>query len=231
MPRNRPGRLASAGRVRCRLFSLPPALILAAAALLSSCGLETVTIYDSPGFSDVTGILTLTHDTSNDSESSFLGYEIYYRAYDSTDKANTDRTAIEAAIDLDSATPDSCMSKLESLNYRRMTNASGSDERPRFRRTIFSSDSLYIYYGPLGWDIENVDVVGDDIRRWTKDSFNSAYVSGDEDYAGTDDLTNENTVYFVFFAVAYGVDFATSFNEILSYPKGTGNVISVTLNY
>ncbi len=175
--------------------------------------------------------MSLTHNTANDSDASFLGYEIYYRVYDNSDTADSDRKAIEAVINQSLATPDSCMSKLDSLKYRRMTNAAGSDERPRFRTSIFIGGKLIIYYGASGWDIADVAPDGDDIKRWTKDSFNSAYSPGDEDYAGSTILTSGSSAYFVFFAVAYGFDIPAGFKEINSIPRGTGNIISVTISY
>ncbi len=227
MPRDRIGRLGKESAGRRQALSLATAL--AAAALLASCGLETVVIYESPGFTDDAGRLTLSHDAANESDPSFLGYEIYYRAYDSSEAADTDRKAIEAAIDQDSATPDSCMSKLESLKFRRMTNAVGSDERPRFRTSIFIADKLAIFYGASGWDIADVAPDEDDIKRWTSQSFNSTYYPDDEDYAGSSTLVSPNPAYFVFFAVAYGFDIVSGFKEVHSYPKGTGNVVEIPL--
>jgi hypothetical protein len=205
-------------------FFFIPAMLLA----LASCGIETVSIYEAPGFSEDGGLLKLTHDSANDSDPSFSGYEIYYRAYQDSSAADTDRTAIQDYIDLETSTPDSCITKLESLKYKRIRNYQGKDVRPLFSP---STATFNLYYTSGDWYVAEFPSGEQSVTRSIGSSFQSQYETDDEDYSGSEGRTSGGTVHFVVFAVAYGLDVTSSFNEIYSFPAGIGSTIKITLSY
>ncbi len=197
--------------------------------VLASCGIETVSIYEAPGFSESGGLLILTHNTANDSFPSFSGYEIYYRAYQDSSTADTDRASIQTFINLETSTPESCITKLESLKYKRIRNYQGKDERPLFNKSIVGPFKLY--YNSGDWYVDVFPLGNQIVKRSIGSSFQSEYITTDEDYSGSEGKTSGAAVYFVVFAVAYGLDVSSSFNEVFSFPAGIGKTISITLSY
>jgi hypothetical protein len=225
-----------------RLAGPALALLLAAAlsAALSSCGLETVRIFSPPSLTYEGNQFTLTHNSGNDGDATFLGYDIYYHIYDSANasKATEDRKAVESLAAQENSTPGTCIDKLVSLNYFRLKDASGSeDNRPLFTidadnvfKILMSSNSDWFFYRSLS-DSE-VSANRHVVTRWISDagdpvSFTSSYRSSDSDYTGSD-LSN-GTVNVVFFAVAYGFDFSGSFLTIQSLPASTSTDISISI--
>jgi len=219
-----------------------PALAFLAAALalsaaLSSCGLETVQTYDAPSFTYEGGLLKLTHDADNGSADYFLGYEIYYRAYSSETAMQTDREAIEDLADNDDSTPETCVDKLESLDFQRIKNEYGKDDRPLF--TYGSDNTFYIQLSASSdWPYyrsADAPVTGQIVTRSISTSskpvsFISQYSSlSDDDYEGSTTTTGV-TVYFAFFAVAYGFDI-TTISNIYSLPRSTYTDISFNIQF
>jgi hypothetical protein len=228
------------GFVRCRLGLR----VLSAAIVsisLTTCGIETITIFNAPGFASPSqNQLTLTHDPSNNS-ASFSGYEIYYRAFDTQDAADLARTTIERAAALVTATPENCISLLASTGFTRMYDVLGEDGqggiRPLFALTAgdqaisppvhfdlildFSSSANPPY---ANWFFTKSSAPNTQIQvtrsvsvPGATVSFETSYSSG-ADYTGAGSVSGQD-IYFVFFAVAYGVDVSsTSFSNTYSLP-------------
>lgn len=226
------------GPLRLALASLSAASALAAS--LCSCGIETVQIYSAPSLVYSGGSLTLTHDSGNAIDGTFLGYEIYYRVYDNSaeniQKATDDRKAVEALAALESSTPDACMGKLASLGFKRLKDANGLDSRPLF---AISADSVFTIGLPASADWyyygASTSTTYHAISRWISEptdivSFVSTagYVPGDSDYTGSY-IISSDTINIVFFAVAYGFDI-TTLSTIESLPASTYTDISLTIS-
>jgi hypothetical protein len=221
--------------VRLRL----QAYLVAACVLsvtLSTCGIEaSVTIYSTPGFSSSgNNAILLTHNTAN-SETGFLGYEIYYRAFDEENAALSARVAIQDAAALTTATPESCNAQLKAKGFSRIFDDNGEDG-PNGNRPLFAIDSSETATTAVSFDIlldntmstanwyykrstaPDTKVISRSISTaGSAVSFESKYSSSDADYASG---TKSDTIYFVFFAVAYGVDtvHSGSFGNIYSLP-------------
>ena len=105
-----------------------------------------------PGFiSPSTNLLQLTHNTAN-SASTLKGYEVYYRAFDGAggpSAADTARQAIEAAIGAQNATPETCLSLMQSLGFTRIFDGDGNDGpngiRPLFEMPTTSLSTALQY--------------------------------------------------------------------------------------
>jgi hypothetical protein len=218
------------------LASLSAASVLAAS--LFSCGIETVQIYSPPTLVDTGGSLTLTHDTDNAIDGTFLGYEIYYHVYDNSadniQKASDDRKAVEALAAQASSTPDACIDKLSSLGFKRIKDAGGLDSRPLFAiaadsvfTIVLPPNASWYYYGAA------TSATHHEVSRWISEpgdivSFvsTSGYASGDSDFTGSN--MTSGTIHVVFFAVAYGFDI-TTLSTIESLPASTYTDISLSI--
>jgi hypothetical protein len=211
---------------------------LAFSPSLASCGLETVRVYSAPSLSSSGGLVTLTHNAANDADAaSFLGYEVYYRAYQDSAAASADISTLAAFIGADSVTPESCISKLESMKFHRFYNYLGQDARPLFNVDIATSFNIFLDQSNItGWYVDEFSKTPIDtspICRAISSSdsaapFNSTYESTDADYSGS--TISSGTLYFAFYAIAYGVDFASSFKEIYSLPASIGTPVEFSFN-
>jgi hypothetical protein len=210
--------------------------VSALAASLCSCGIETVQIYSAPSLVDSGGSLTLTHDSDNAIDGTFLGYEIYYHIYDDSvdnaKKATDDRKAVESLAAQESSTPDACIEKLSSLGFKRLKDANGLDGRPIF---AIASDSVFTIGFPPNEDWyyygASSPATHHEVTRWISEpsdivSFVSSagYAPSDSDYTGSS-MTG-GTIHVVFFAVAYGFDI-TTLSTIESLPASTYTEISL----
>jgi hypothetical protein len=205
---------------------------LALSSSLISCGLETVKVYATPSLSSSGGLITLTHNAANDADAdTFLGYEVYYRAYQDSSAASADISTMATVIGGDNATPESCIAKLESLKFHRFYDYLGQDKRPLFDIDIATSFNIYLPTN-AGWYVDEFPKGPPDdtspICRAISSSdsvvpFNSTYASTDADYSGS--TISSGTLYFAFFAIAYGFDFSSTFKDIYSLPASIGTPI------
>jgi hypothetical protein len=205
---------------------------------LGSCGLETVKVYAAPSISSSAGLITLTHNSANDADAdTFLGYEVYYRAYQDSSSASADISTMATVIGGDNATPESCIAKLESLKYHRFYNYLGQDKRPLFNVDIATSFKIFLDQStPVGWYVDEFSKTPIDtspICRAISSSetavpFNSTYATTDSDYSGSTTITS-GTLYYAFFAIAYGFDFS-SLKEIYSLPASIGTPVDFSFN-
>jgi hypothetical protein len=203
---------------------------LAVPLSLTTCGIETITIFSPPSFTQ-TGAnqITLVHNTAN-GDSSFSGYEIYYRAFDDQAAADSARGKIETAASLITATPEYCNSLLASLGFTRMYDANGNDgiagTRPLFvitaadRATAVQFDlildasssgsppSATWYYTRKDSPTNQIRVTRSISTLGQPVSFEGSYSPG-SDYSGAGAASGQG-IYFVFFAVAYGLNVSSS---------------------
>jgi hypothetical protein len=198
------------------------------ALVLGGCGIQESTSYlQPPGFSDAGGMLTLSDVSANDSDSSFLGYDIYYRAYyynssaaDSPD-ADTALNAIDAAIGSSTSTPDSVLSLMTSTySFRKMYLAATPSVTPTplLPKNV---STYYIYYpntsSTKDWyytttaSTTQINLIRNNGNtNASENSFNYTYTISDPDYGSTTNgVTSGGYVAIVAFAVAYGYDFST----------------------
>jgi hypothetical protein len=206
---------------------------LALSSSLLSCGIETVKVYAAPTLSPSGGLITLTHNTANDADAdTFLGYEVYYRAYQDSSAASADISTMATVIGGENATPESCIAKLESLKFHRFYDYLGQDKRPLFDIDIATSFKIFLdHSSSSGWYVDEFSKTPTDtspICRAIPSSdsvvpFNSTYASTDVDYSGS--TISSGTLYFAFFAIAYGFDFSSTFKDIYSLPASIGTPI------
>lgn len=219
------------------------------AIALGGCGLETITIYSAPTFVKYGYVnLTLTHNLSNN-DTGFRGYDIYYRAYDKQADADAALLTIENAADLVSATPESCLNLLQSSGFTRIYDANGFDGVNGIRPVFYvgaselSSSVVYNLYldtsaSSANWYYVRTPNVASApssaLSRSTSISgspvsFETAFSHNDADYSGSG-AASHSTIYFVFFAVGYGVSAnANSFSNVYSLPGSLRGSLAYTL--
>ena len=205
-----------------------------------SCGLYSYVSLNPPSsfYSVGLNFLELHHDLNNNdgSDQEFLGYEIFYRAYNDFNIATGDNDLLANANINYLGNPDGFINYAKSLGFlrlRKKTNDS-NDNSPLVTIIDSSPEVYYIelntsidwiisstYLSDTSDDIELVRSIIPDYA--TRRSFSSAanYHQGDADYEGESSPT---TVYFVFFAVAFGTDTA-SISNIYSEAKIIGTPI------
>jgi hypothetical protein len=198
-------------------------VIICPSIFLSGCGLESVDYYTPPDFAYAGNIITLRHNSSN-GDSSFLGYDIYYRAYYSLTEADTARSSIESVSNSTTATPESVLSKMTSeLNFKKIYLYSAYTTSPT---PLLKGATTYFFYLPNDNNTTNWYYVTNSsstpvaICRSTGygDSFNSPYHISDADYGSTSNgVGSTQAVFIVAFAVAYGYDFG-KLQSIYSFP-------------
>lgn len=198
--------------------------------LFGSCGLSNyIYLYPPRDFSSSAGSppLALTHDIQNyndteGSSQSFKGYEIYYRAYSSSSEAETDIENLTVASSRYADSPASFISYAENLSFLRMLNSSTAIP-PLISITNPSTEAQYYIYlnAASDWtlllDSTQKATLVRNISESSRGSFylKSNYKSIDADYEGAD---SPSTVYFVFFAVAYGSNPDSVGEEVYSAP-------------
>jgi hypothetical protein len=212
--------------------------------LLSACGLPTYiylyppTDFFNTGSSESPLLLELDHDSQNydsseGSDQSFRGYEIYYKVYDSETAANSAVSTLSSQASTYYKDPDSFMTWANGANYVRLRNET-TNVSPLISLTAMEAESDQSYYVnlddldvdvPGSWTLYNVSdantpsahiVLRRNISETSRSDFQTAsnYHSGDEDYTGSNDPSK---VYFVLFAVAYGYD-VSNFSDVYSVP-------------
>jgi hypothetical protein len=238
--RNSGGRRLGAGRLPSRHRPSPVLSIAFGLALvfpsltLTACGLESLVYYSPPGFALGGGnIITLTHNSAN--VDSFLGYDIYYRAYSNLSDATNARTTIENASNLTTATPDGVLSQLTGTQgFKKVFLASNSSVPPT---PLFSGATTYTiqlirtsstadWYYTTDLSATPIELVR---GTGSGESFNSSYLAGtSSDYTATDFISkipgSSQSVFIVAFAVAYGYDF-TKLQSIYSLPASLYQVL------
>jgi len=198
---------------------------------LTGCGIDQNLVYYSPpGFVPGGGnIVTLTHNSSN--VDSFLGYDIYYRAYSILNDADSARVAIENASNLTTATPEGVLSQLTSKGFKKIYLASNPSVSPTPLLSGATTYTIQIlqatnwYYTSDVASTQNYLIRG--IGSLGK-SFNDTYLAADPDTSTASDLVTGSTIYIVAFAVAYGYDF-TKLTSIYSLPASLYQEIVFTL--
>ena len=183
-------------------------------------------------------MLELIHQLNNNdgSDKTFLGYEVFYRAYDSSIAAQSDIDTLVSKTSTFSDDPDGFIDYAEnSIGFLRLRKYTGSTDNPPL--VVISDTSPDAYYVELNTDQDwvisaDITISSDDIilarnivvDYSTRYSFAKAsnYHNGDADYEGSDSPT---TVYFAFFACAFGKD-TTSFTNLYSTPVVIDNYIT-----
>ena len=142
------------GRAVRRALPLLQLLFFAALSpFLTTCGIETVTTLQPPGFiSPSTNLLQLTHNTAN-SASTLKGYRFTTTgirwSWWNLKPPDTARQAIEAAIGRQNATPETCLSLMQSLGFTRIFDGDGNDGpngiRPLFEMPTTSLSTALQY--------------------------------------------------------------------------------------
>jgi len=208
---------------------------------LNGCGLPTVAyLYPPEDMTVDNGIVAILNNSNNydASDGTFLGYEIYYRIYQSPIDASTMLTKLESLKSSYADAPDSFMNAATGSGYKfaRLRN-SYNNTAPLIPVAI----SMDIYYyltlnGNSDWaltDANNEPLFGTAteaaqkrnlvIRNITvtgtsQTSFYRKYYQTDEaDYAGSTAGTSDE-YYIVFFGVAYGTDQTTIGQPVYSMP-------------
>jgi hypothetical protein len=229
--RNRPGSGQGEGeegrhkrRPRIAHFIVICATLAFPMLIFSGCGLETVAYYSPPYFLNAGQVITLTHNPQN-SDSNFLGYDIYYRAYYSASDADTARNAIENTTNSTSSTPESVLLQMTNTGFKKIyayltpqtppTPLFAVSSATTFNIQMSRSSSANWYYNT---DTPQTEIVRG-IGLAANNSFNYQYLDGDVDYGSKGySVQSGGTVYFVFFAVAYGYDFSR-LSAIYSFPQ------------
>ncbi len=222
-------------------------VIVAALCALAatSCGIQDVPFYYPPTLTDwdeSANTFRLVHNILNyDSLSAiqyFVGYEMYYRAYTSSGEAESAIAAMQSEIDRTDGSPALAFSKLETLGFKRVYNADDTsnpyDDRPILKDFVASSANYFTVYlkGSEDWyytaNGADPDVTTNRhyLRRYPSGSTTSqpfylktGYLAGNVDYAGS--YSSPDTLYFVFYGVAYGQDSQSPLTVIPSYPNYT----------
>ena len=213
--------------IRNRVFRLFYCAVLV--AVLWACGIQNVPyLYPPESFTASGNQLSLTHNMENYylGDSSFKGYEIYYQAFDTLDSANSLLTQIAAAS--------TTISTLETHGMQRMALETAPGTSPLISVPLPNSAHSFTVNvsGLTDWTIsENEIGIGNVVRSTGNNGYKSfqeksGYVPTDSDYAGYDN--NPSTVYFVFAALASGIDSAEAPGlQIYSSPIVISTIISI----
>jgi hypothetical protein len=209
--------------------------VLFAALAVSSCGLESSTYYYTPSFtfSGTSGPIVLQHNTAN-TDSSFLGYEVYYRVYyndaagNGYEAADADYVMISSTVqNTDVYTPTTALNKLKAQGFVRLL--SDTDYETYFHTTSSSSTKFTIQLDNSVRDWYFIDSSDSSTQTAiyrntgsTGVSFNTTYTSGDDDYDSSTTIGSGKEIYIVMFAVAYGFDLSSS-GAIYSLPVVCSN--------
>ncbi len=227
------------------LLVLPCCLLLLP---LVACGLDTVPFVDAPiaysaGGNTVTTPLQLDHNSLN-SSSSFRGYSLYYRCYDTLADADAARTAIENLAAATNALPLSIFNSLRyAYQFRHLVYQTTMADPPDPVFAVPSPTAAISYFLSMktnaDWTFRTMtngisdaspivcrDVPGSNGAFPPLSFFSSDFTKGDLDYAGNTYFQaglNPNGLYIVIFAVGFGFDASsTSFSLIPSLPASFG---------
>jgi len=209
-----------------------------------SCGLPTVDyLYPTNGFSQIgANLLTLRHNSSNTHDNGFLGYDIYYRAFENFADADASYQFLVSTL-----TSSNFASVSSQRGYYPLLkkNSDGSD----FDHTVLISyetceSNKYEYFalnmrGGASWTIsgESASTELSKVVRNKGDGSSvaesefyvrSQYLLGDRDYSGT--MNNPSQLYFVFLAVAVGNSNSSIGVQIYSNPNQSSDIIRPNLS-
>ena len=207
------------------LFSL--LLLFLVSIIAGSCGLPKnlfleppLSFYASGGNMVILDHNPLNYDPFEGANQSFKGYEIYYRIYETEITATKDISLINDKITDYPNSPDIVMNyAAETLKFIRVRNKTTDIPPPLI--TIANPENGAQFELTLNqdseWSISDVTVVRT-IVDVTRQSFykKSNYLFSDIDYAGSTD--SPNSIYAVFFAVAYANDPETIGGIVYSFP-------------
>jgi hypothetical protein len=180
----------------------------------------------------------------NDANSdNFLGYDIYYRVYQKESDATSDRSTVVALADSTSSAPDTVLTKIKNLGYKKIYNALTPtvEPTPLLNFELSNSATKYYLYMESGsvstnWyyttnadtSSEGTELVRGIEQASGSNSFNYPYTTSDGDYKGSSGSSSGSTVYFMAFAIAYGYNLA-SLTNIYSLPASLEEPLSFTL--
>ncbi|MCE1196478.1 hypothetical protein LWX53_08285 [bacterium] len=224
-----------------------PAFILSTvlfAAIFSSCGLPTIAYLYSPKDMTVNnGIVSLKNNSYNydASDGTFLGYEIYYRIFQSPDDAGKmlgEKGMLNLLASQYDKAPDSFIAAATGSGYKfiRLRNSYNNTE-PLIPVSDGSDASYYLTLNSnADWSLTNSNdeplfgtasetaiAKNAVIRNITatatsQTSFYKKYFqTGEADYTGSTANTSDK-YYIVFFSVAYGTDQNTIGQPVYSMP-------------
>jgi len=213
--------------------------VIAVVALLASCGLPTADyLYPTSGFiQQGANLITLYHNANNiNSVNGFLGYNIYYRAFDNAGDA------ADSLVNLSKSLTSSNINSIASLYgyypiLKKSSDGANFDYSTLIPYTVCES-GLYSYFalnmnGPSAWTISGesgttllnqvVRNKGNGASVADSEFFQSSlYSYGDQDYNG---VSNPTQLYFVFFAVAVGDSTSSIGVAIFSNPNESNDII------
>jgi len=214
-------------------------------SVFTSCGLYSYVSLNPPISLDNIGsnLLVLHHDLNNNdgSDQEFRGYEIFYRAYGDPNVASSNNELLMTANSNYLGNPDGFIDYAKSLGFLRIRKDIGSTDNPPLLAITNTSPELYYieinalaewrisptYHSDTTDDIILVRSIISDYTTRRSLYMAENYHKGDIDYEGESSPT---TVYFVFFAVAFGTDTA-SFSSIYSEAKVIGEPIQYNPSY
>lgn len=216
-----------AGRRKApRLSPLGPILCLALAALAGGCGIDDYPyLYPASGVSGTDSMPAyFSHNTGNDS-ASFLGYEIYYRIYESAADAASDGATIQA--NWDTVSPDTVVQRMKSLKYVRVIDEYAG-QMPLV--SVDPADTANDIFVSLTFDLVGAGSIKNElvetpliIRRNAKDASNAYRTFGDlekdsddPDCKYADSTTEPDKAYLRSYVFAYGL--SASFGDLYSRP-------------
>lgn len=201
--------------------------VMFAFLLLFSCGLPTSDyLYPPANFSALgDSPVQLVPDTRNiDIDELFKGYDIYYRIFDSQEKANESSTKLSSKLTSGNITS---VASLEGYYVLVKENDDSAPLIPVSDDNTYRSFDLHLYSDET-WTItadDNEIVLLYYIFR-NKSGMDTAdfcsrsqYLEGDPDYEGDGISGNvDDSVYIVFFAVAYGISSSSIGSGLYSDP-------------
>jgi len=210
-----------------------------------SCGLPTADyLYPTNGFSQIgANLITLYHNSSNSyNDNGFLGYDIYYRAFESFTEAEASYQFLARTLTSSNFASVSIQEKYYPLLKK---NAAGSDFDYSVLLPYATCESnKYEYFalnmrGGASWTISGESASTElskvvrnkgDGSSVTNSEFylSSQYNPGDRDYSGT--TSNPSQVFFVFLAVAVGNSNSTIGVQIYSDPNESSDIIEPDLS-
>lgn len=224
------------------------AAVLAAALCLASCGIEDYEYLYSPYEYSSGKTLIIKHNTQNQSSSSFLGYQLYYKIYlgDSTSTPPTAATTDAATIEANWSDiyPDVIMKRITDAGYVTMVSSndlsssvvtSATEKADPFlaisstelTKTVLATLDLASDSGTWKKNVDGVDTEYYLRRRATSSSSDEYLSFTDYEYSTKDcDTTTSGTVYWLrAYAVAYG--FSSDWTPFYSTPtRATSSTFS-----
>jgi hypothetical protein len=193
-------------------------------ALISSCGIDIVSVLDTPPVY----ISPLVFKGPADPDTLYYGVDVFYRIYAVEADANADRDMLLAKQGLANALPgDAIKNYLLSdsyLKYRRLNvNANTPSLKNTFLQTYsaqFNYDLvsnelfLLLYDGEIQINISDLIPLPKILKRSNNSNFSDEPQAGDADYHANAEDADPATYYVQFFAASYGLD--TSLNDLYS---------------